>query len=94
MPFISTNDMVTSWFMQLCRSSCGLIAINFRNRQSHDGHTDKHARNYEGVLLYNRDDFAAPNYIDSSVARLTNKSEAVPSVPKTLAFNLNVATNW
>lgn len=31
-PFISTNDIITSWFFKQCNSKYGMMAINFRNR--------------------------------------------------------------
>ncbi len=91
-PFVSTNDVVTSWFFKVCRSSYGMITVNNRNR--YDGYTDKHAGNYQSVLLYNKDDFSVPNYIRQSVATMLSKSGAVPNLLETLWYNMSMITNW
>ena len=40
-PFLSTNDLITSWFLSNCGCTQGFMAINFRDRLS--GHTMIHA---------------------------------------------------
>lgn len=90
--FISTNDILTSWFFSLCRSSFGLMAVNFRNR--HADFTDQHAGNYEIVTLFSRSDFAKPEYIRSSLKNYRSLSDSVPNVLETLLMNVSIISNW
>jgi hypothetical protein len=63
--FITTNDIITSWFFTLCQSDYAFMAINMRNRI--DNLTLLHAGNYENIILYNKEDFGTPQLIHSSI---------------------------
>jgi hypothetical protein len=93
--FISTNDILTSWFFNLCGCQYGIMAVNLRNRFS--AYTDLMAGNYGGITLYNRADYSRPEYIRESVSdnrRIRGKSDSVPTFWETLNFNISVISNW
>jgi hypothetical protein len=93
--FISTNDILTSWFFNLCGCQYGIMAVNLRNRFA--AYTDLMAGNYGGITLYNQEDYSRPEYIRESVSddqRIRGKSDSVPSFWSTLMFNISVISNW
>jgi hypothetical protein len=67
-PFCSSNDVISSWYMINCGCNTSIMAINFRNRLP--GHTDEHAGNYENLLYYRKQDSAAPALIRKSLSTL------------------------
>jgi len=93
-PFISTNDIITSWFMNQF-SSCGIMAINWRDRL--EGHTFSHAGNYETPIFYNAPDYASPILIRKSLdkyKRAITHQDPMPSSWKDAWENLSMVTNW
>lgn len=70
--FVSTNDVLTSWFLQGSTCTNGFMAVNFRERL--DGHTTQHAGNYENVVYYRRSDSVTPNLIRSSLTSASTAS--------------------
>jgi hypothetical protein len=93
--FISTNDILTSWFFNLCGCQYGIMSVNFRKRFA--AYTDLMAGNYGGITLYNRADYSRPEYIRESVSdnrRIRGKSDSVPSFWETLNFNVSCISNW
>ncbi|WP_321404232.1 hypothetical protein [Maridesulfovibrio sp.] len=65
-PWISTNDIMASWFLTRSKASMGAIAINSRNRSPKIGMY--HAGNYQlGFLLY-PDEYECPSAIRESVS--------------------------
>ena len=65
--FVSTNDVITSWFMSRTSCEAGFMAINWRNRL--EGHTDLHAGNYQSSIFYQKEDYASPALIRKSVMK-------------------------
>jgi hypothetical protein len=64
--FLSTNDLLTSWFFSLCHCDYGFMSINFRNRiQRLDDHF---AGNYSERILYRPLDYGHPALIRLSLA--------------------------
>lgn len=95
LPFVSTNDVLTSWFLQQTGCNMGLMAINFRNRL--EGHSDLHAGNYEYVLIYQREDSKTPGLIRKSLANLkrtVTPNDALPGFWETLKCNYAIVSNW
>ena len=90
--FISTNDIITSWFFHLCQCNLGMMAINLRNRFI--SYTDTHAGNYETVLWYNRSDYSQPVFIRDSLKVCRSKSSRVPSVIDSLWLQFGMISNW
>jgi hypothetical protein len=49
-PFVSTNDIISSAFMKGVGAPMGAMAANFRDRL--DGLTKDHAGNYEALVFF------------------------------------------
>ena len=61
-PYVSTNDVLTSWLMTSSTSDVGLMAVNWRGRLG--GVTRRHAGNYENVIFYSSpSDCSSPGLI-------------------------------
>ena len=94
-PFVSTNDVLTSWFFRTTQSDIGAMAINFRNRLS--GHTDHHAGNYESIIVYAPSDYASPVLIRKSLKsfrRTETINEPLPNFWESLGLTSGLVTNW
>ncbi|KAL7554802.1 hypothetical protein ACHAWF_018342 [Thalassiosira exigua] len=97
-PFVSTNDIITSWYLTNCRNEHGLMAINWRGRL--EGHTDEHAGNYEGLIYYRLpQDTNQPRLIRQSISCDNNFRRAVttdqPIVSRQFAFQtFALVSNW
>ena len=63
--FVSTNDVITSWFMNQSKCDYGYMAINWRGRI--EGHSMLNAGNYENVIYYQKEDFNCPTLIRRSI---------------------------
>ena len=101
--FVSTNDVLTSWYFSNSQAQHGLMAVNFRNRLK--GHTDSHAGNYENVLYYQipmdifatTEDEADPTLIRKSVSTLKRAITGKQSFPSTLRMAREdwcIISNW
>jgi hypothetical protein len=100
--FVSTNDVLTSWFLTNANCPFGLMAVNVRNKIEH--HTDQHAGNYENCILYHPpNDTSTPALIRRSLhARSRGISNDVYSTSNDNAFSdwklatsdLALITNW
>jgi hypothetical protein len=93
--FISTNDAVTSWFLNSGNVDLGFMAINFRDRISGCRQVD--AGNYEDIMFYLPPDFKSPSLIRKSLATLERASEPKTELPNTLAklrSHSGLITNW
>jgi len=95
LPFVSTNDVLTSWLMKHCTGDHGLMAINWRNRL--EGHTDLHVGNYENMIFFNEEDYASPGLIRESLKsykRSVSKDKKFPSSWEMAKSKVFVVTNW
>jgi hypothetical protein len=97
--FVSTNDVITSWFFRQSQSSYGLMAMNFRNRL--EGHHDNLAGNYENYVFYYPQDFGTPTLIrkslmakDSWRRQVTCNTTNTPAVWKHLKGHFALVSNW
>ncbi|CAB9509811.1 expressed unknown protein [Seminavis robusta] len=96
--FVSSNDVITSWFLQNCRCKFGMMALNFRGGRI-AGHTETHAGNYENVICYRPQDSATPALIRQSIQppifrrRVTNQ-EPLPGFWGQASGSFAIATNW
>lgn len=92
--FISTNDIVTSWYAQNAGSVFTRMSVNFRGR--YPGLTDDLCANFQGlVFLSSPQDTATP----ASIRKLVEKmSRGVSDFPTTFQMLVqgkhNVITNW
>ncbi|CAL1164991.1 unnamed protein product [Cladocopium goreaui] len=103
-PFVSTNDVLTSLFGRLIDARVCSMAINFRNRIA--GICEDDAGNYQGLLCLGPKDFAEPASIRRLLQRggttgiyheISNGADAVTPAPdfwQTLKSRLAVMTNW
>lgn len=73
--FVSTNDVITSWFLQRGGFGLGMMAVNFRGRLP-DAPMSL-AGNYESVVLYRLADVATPSLLRRSLAKF--RRAATPS---------------
>lgn len=64
-PYVSTNDVLVSWFFNSVRCKNGTMAFNLRNKV--EGHTENMAGCYGTVLIYRQPDMASPALIRKSI---------------------------
>lgn len=88
--FVSTNDILTSEYFRSTDCDMGAIAINYRNRI--DGLTDEFFGNYEGVVCYQREDFATPQLIRASLSNGRFKRCITGSL--TCRAKIALLSNW
>jgi len=94
-PFVSANDILTSWFAKRNKCDYAMMAINFRDRLL--DLSASHAGNYESVVAYWPDEFETPAGVRKALT--TPKSfkagrEDVPSFCQTYKASLGMTTNW
>ena len=65
--FVSTNDVLVSWYMNIMNVQYGWMAINWRNRIT--PLDDSCAGNFQGVLTYWSDECSTPAEIRKSLTR-------------------------
>ncbi len=88
MAFVSTNDVITSWFMNEAKCPMGVMAINWRGRLR--GHTDLHTGNYKNMI------FISPGLIRQSLTkyrRIVTGNEGMPHWYKVATTSMSVVTN-
>ncbi|WP_027183217.1 hypothetical protein [Desulfovibrio inopinatus] len=85
-PWISTNDILTSWFLTRSQASMGAIAINARDRTPEIG--TRHAGNYQLGFLLCPEEFEDPAGIRASVKAFSasTKSGCTAGPGNTLAL--------
>lgn len=95
LPFVSTNDVLTSWLMKHSDSPHGMMLINWRNRL--EGHTNLHAGNYSGFIYYEEDDYASPGLIRQSLdscKRIVTRDKQFPSWWGFATTKCTCISNW
>ncbi|EOD19656.1 hypothetical protein EMIHUDRAFT_444879 [Emiliania huxleyi CCMP1516] len=93
--FVSTNDVITSWFLQRGGFGLGMMAVNFRGRLP-DAPMSL-AGNYESVVLYRLADVATPSLLRRSLAKLrraATPSTDLPSSREHLGLRCGMVSNW
>ncbi len=93
-PFVSTNDILSSSYAQLTDSNAMIMAVNFRNRIPDI--TNKDAGNYEDFLVIDKETSSTSEKIRTLISDLKNE---VPKIrlPKGSAkskSNPVLITNW
>jgi hypothetical protein len=94
--FVSTNNVVTSWF--LSNSSCqhGMMAVNLRGRL--EGYEGRKAGNYENLIYYRiPDDCTSPVQIRKSIMplkRSVTSTLPLPSWYQLARGDFAIVTNW
>lgn len=93
--FISSNDIITSYFLSSCKAPYGGMAVNFRGRLKN--HNDDMAGNYLNMIFYKcPDDTSTPRHIRASFKQL-KQTESADTIPSTWEFckgSLGLVTNW
>jgi len=91
--FISTNDILTSWFFSFPKVKLAAMAINLRSHANIL--TENHAGNYENFILYQPGDYENPARIRQSVQNLKPKNSEFPSFwTRCMKKPYAVTTNW
>lgn len=76
-PFISTNDVLTSWFFREMKCDINIMVANFRSRKPAIlDLSDHHAGNYEANIPYFPGDFEEPALIRQSILGPANQFRA------------------
>lgn len=83
-PWISTNDILSSWFMSSNEPSVGLVAVNTRNHI--DQLTPDHVGNYQVGVAFTKKEYSSPESFRYSLSQFPNnrkwtgKTEQVDSI--------------
>jgi len=103
-PFISTNDALTSWFLREMKSDMNIMVANFRSREpSILGLAEHHAGNYEANVPYFPGDVETPALIRQSIRsadggfrarRAGSPTTRIPSFSTLLHNRSSIITNW
>eukprot|EP00927_Polykrikos_kofoidii_P076917 TRINITY_DN73933_c0_g1_i1.p1 TRINITY_DN73933_c0_g1~~TRINITY_DN73933_c0_g1_i1.p1 ORF type:complete len:417 (-),score=72.23 TRINITY_DN73933_c0_g1_i1:43-1293(-) len=94
-PFVSTNDVLTSSFFKLCKCRNGHMAVNCRGRVP--GCSADAAGNLECAIMYNPEDFATPVLIRQSLKNLRRAAVPESKFPGTWTrtrCRIALCTNW
>jgi hypothetical protein len=103
-PFVSTNDVLSSWFFRKMESEVNIMVANFRSRQPPVLNlSDSHAGNYEANLPYFPVHVESPALIRQSIRdadgafranRAGSPETEIPSFWKLLRNKTSIITNW
>jgi hypothetical protein len=103
-PFVSTNDALTSWFFREMKCDTNIMVANFRSREPAIlDLTDQHAGNYEANVPYFPGDVETPALIRQSILgperqfrarRAGLPRTAVPGLSTLLRNRTAIITNW
>jgi hypothetical protein len=92
-PFCSTNDILTSWFLQNSACLHGYMSINWRDRLP--GHTKSHAGNYENLLFFHKEDSSAPGLIRQALNFFQRTvTSHLPTFWEMAKGSNAIVTNW
>ncbi|KAL3921274.1 MAG: hypothetical protein SGILL_002832 [Bacillariaceae sp.] len=93
--FVSTNDIVTSWFLSKSKAHYGFMAINLRDRLK--GHSPSLGGNYSELLFYRTpSDTLCPTFVRQSLTTLkrTQTINQKPSFFELATGRSSFVTNW
>jgi len=103
-PFVSSNDVLTSWFFRQMKSDVNIMVANFRSRRpSVLNLTDTHAGNYEANIPYFPGDVETPSLVRQSIrgtdgtfraVRAGSPQTEIPGATKLLRNKTSIITNW
>jgi len=103
-PFVSSNDALSSWFFRSMQSDTNIMVVNFRSRQpSILDLSESHVGNYEASLPYFPGDVETPALIRSSIravdgsfrtTRAGSPETKIPGFWKLLRNKTSIITNW
>jgi len=91
--FVSSNDIISSWFMNITGCDFGALAFNFRNRILEINDLD--AGNYiSSIALLSSVDFSDPSSVRKVVNSCRSTVGILPSSDTQLRNNSSIITNW
>ena len=103
-PFVSTNDALTSWFFREMKSDLNIMVANFRSRNpSILGLEERHVGNYEANVPYFPGDVETPTLIRQSIRsadggfrahRAGSPPTEIPKFLKLVRNKCTLITNW
>ncbi|RTR32004.1 hypothetical protein [Shewanella atlantica] len=103
-PFVSSNDIISSWFFREMRADLNIMLANFRSRQpSIAGLNEQHAGNYEANVPYFKGDIENPALIRQSIhnpdgtfraRRAGTPATEIPEFMTLLHNKSALITNW
>ena len=103
-PFVSTNDALTSWFFRKMKSDLNIMVANFRSREpSILDLSEHHVGNYEANVPYFPGDVETPALIRQSIRnadggfRARRAGSPPTKIPKFMTLVRNksaIITNW
>jgi hypothetical protein len=92
-PFCSTNDILTSWYLQNSACLHGYMAIDWRDRLPR--HTKKHAGNYGNLLFFHKEDSSTPGLIRQALDFFQRVvTSRMPTFWEMATGSDALATNW
>lgn len=102
-PFVSTNDILMSWYVRFSKCTYAGMVVNFRNRLK--GYTDTMAGNYTRSVMYCAKDIQSPGDVRESLQHMDapypHQRVGGRSSPNTisdalalLTLNFAGATSW
>lgn len=91
--FVSSNDVLVSWFARLIRPTHLQMAVDVRNRVP--PHSDHHAGNYQALMYFTAQDVNTPAQVRKSIPRLRRVSDDPwPRGLQLFSTNWALITNW
>ena len=90
--FVSTNDVMVSWWASCARFDYCIMAVNYRERLSRL--SSDHAGNYSSATVLYPEDYKTPAGVRRVVSNLLTDSEVPPTIQQTMKYNCGLATNW
>jgi hypothetical protein len=103
-PFVSTNDALTSWYFREMGSDINIMVANFRSRQPTVlGLSDQNVGNYEAIVPYFPGDIETPALIRQSIRgadgtfrahRAGSPTTKIPSFWTLMHNRISFITNW
>ena len=90
--FISTNDILTSWFLSALQVSHSTMLVNYRNRIPEV--QNYHIGNYVLMMLLNHRLYQSPEMIRYTLEHYDQSMIKLPTLYETLQFQMASVTNW
>ncbi|KAF0686889.1 Aste57867_21321 [Aphanomyces stellatus] len=91
-PFVTTNDILTSWFFSTTRCDVGLMMLNLRSRIQ--GLDATYAGNYSTSIPYLPADYATPSLIRQSVTSTYLRRALSGALPWLFTGSISLITSW
>jgi hypothetical protein len=92
--FVSSNDVLSSWFYRTTKADMALMAVNMRGRQTPARAED--AGNYESLLLFRPQDCDSPGMVRKGVTQMKRAGGGLvpPGLCTSMSSHNAVVSNW